>query len=161
MSVLIRPAVAADVAQLVAIARRAWLSAFAGRAPAELVAHWRATDREPAWYARYWPDMLVAEVEGGPVGLAQPAQDEVNGLWVDPTWHRRGVGTRLLSAAEDHIRADGHSRAWLTCSAFNQPAAAFYRSRGYVLERQQAQLHPSGVPEALLIFARQLSAPAA
>lgn len=144
---------------LVALARRSWLSAFGDTAPPALVAHWRATDREPAWYARYWPDMIVAEVSGDVVGLTQPKMDEVNGLWIDPAWQGAGVGSRLLRSAELAIAAAGFDRAWLTCSGFNRKAAGFYEARGYWIERREAQVHPSGVPEEVLTFAKRLRAP--
>jgi ribosomal protein S18 acetylase RimI-like enzyme len=160
VTLTLRAAVAEDVDRLVTIARRAWLSAFAEHAPGTLIAWWRAADREPAWYARYWPDMIVAEQAGSLVGLAQPAADEVNGLWIDPGWQGRGVGRRLLQAAESRIEAMGYGRAWLTCSGFNRRAAGFYRACGYRLEREVVQTHPSGVAETVWTFARQLGTPA-
>lgn len=161
MIVRLRPAVEQDVDQLVAIARRSWLSAFAGHAPEALIAYWRTADREPAWYARFWPDMIVAEADGAIAGLTQPADDEVNGLWIAPEWQRLGIGRQLLRAAEARIIEQSHARAWLTCSAFNPRAAAFYRACGYRIDRETAQQHPSGVVETIWTFARRLDVPAA
>ena len=152
----LRPADTQDVVRLVEIARRSWLSAFAGHAPEAMVAHWRLADREPTWYARFWPDMIVAEAGGNVVGLTQPADDEVNGLWVDPEWQGRGLGRQLLRAAEHRIREMGHDRAWLTCSGFNTRAAGFYRACGYELDREAQEPHPSGVIETVWTFARRL-----
>lgn len=154
----LRPATDADVPRLVAIARRAWVGAFSD-APPEMIAYWRAMDREPGWYARYWPDMSVAEVDGTPVGLVQPAGDEVNGLWIDPDWQGRGLGRRLLREAERQIRSAGHARAWLTCSGFNVRAAGFYRACGYEVEREVVHRHPAGVEETVLTFGRPLASP--
>jgi GNAT superfamily N-acetyltransferase len=153
--IVLRAAAEGDVPRLVAIARRSWLSAFAAHAPPAFVEHWRAADRAPSWYAEHWPDMIVAEAAGAPVGLTQPAADEVNGLWVDPDWQGRGVGTTLLRAAEERILAQGHRRPWLTCSGFNPRAAAFYQARGYVVERRERRTHASGATEELLIFVRR------
>lgn len=155
----LRPAGEDDVPRLVEIARRAWLSAFAGHAPEPMIAYWRNADREPGWYARYWPDMIVAEAGDFVVGLTQPAADEVNGLWVDPEWQGRGIGRLLLRAAERHIGQMGHERAWLTCSGFNLRAAGFYRAVGYALDREEKELHPSGVVETVWTFARRLGPP--
>lgn len=154
--IALRAAAERDVPRLVAIAQRSWLSAFAEHAPQAFVEHWRTADRAPAWYAEHWPDMIVAEAAGVPVGLAQPAADEVNGLWVDPDWQGRGIGTTLLRAAEERILAQGHRRPWLTCSGFNPRAAAFYRARGYAVERREHHTHPTGVTEELLIFVRRV-----
>lgn len=153
---ILRPAEERDVDALVGLARRSWLSAFGETAPPALIAHWRATDREPAWYRTYWPNMIVAEVSGAVAGLTQPKVDEVNGLWVDPAWQGAGVGSLLLEAAEDAIASGGFDRAWLTCSGFNGRAAGFYRARGYRIVRREEQLHPSGVPEEVLTYAKRL-----
>ena len=123
----LRPATEADVIILVHVARQSWLSAFEGSAPPAFVTRWRTKDSEPAWYARYWPDMTVADLDGTPTGLVQPAEDEVNGLWVLPDAQGNGVGSALLLEAERQIAAAGHERAWLTCSGFNPRALAFYR----------------------------------
>ena len=159
MDLVLRAAGVHDVDRLIGIARRAWLSAFVGNAPEAMIAHWRAADREPEWYARFWPDMIVAEVGGVPVGLTQPAADEVNGLWIGPDWQGRGIGRRLLRAAEARIRQEGHGRAWLECSGFNARAAGFYRACGYHLESEEVQQHPSGVAEAIWIFGRRIDLP--
>lgn len=161
MIVHLRPAVEQDVDRLVEVARRSWLSAFAEHAPEALIAYWRSADREPAWYARFWPDMIVAEADGTVAGLTQPADDEVNGLWIAPEWQRLGIGRQLLRAAESRISQRGHARAWLTCSGFNSRAAAFYRACGYRLDREAVQEHPSGVAEIVWTFARQLDVPRA
>jgi ribosomal-protein-alanine N-acetyltransferase len=154
---VLRPAEERDVDALVGLARRSWLSAFGETAPPALIAHWRAADRESAWYRRYWPDMIVAEVAGAVAGLTQPKLDEVNGLWVDPAWQGAGVGSLLLQAAELAIASAGFDRAWLTCSGFNRRAAGFYRARGYRVVRREDQPHPSGVPEEVLTYAKGLA----
>lgn len=155
---VLRPAEERDVDTLVGLARRSWLSAFGETAPPALIAHWRAADREPAWYREYWPAMIVAEVAGVVAGLTQPKVDEVNGLWVDPAWQGAGVGSLLLEAAEVAIASAGFDRAWLTCSGFNRRAAGFYHARGYRIVRREDQLHPSGVPEEVLTYAKRLPA---
>ena len=154
----LRPATAADVPALVDVARRAWLSAFADSAPPAFVARWRARDREPAWYARHWPAMTVAAVGGAPVGLVQPAADEVNGLWVAPEAQGRGIGTALLREAERRIASDGHRRAWLTCSEFNPRALAFYRARGYEETRRQREELEPGLVDEVHVMERTLDA---
>ena len=134
MMALLRRAVEADVPLLVELARRSWLSAFSDTAPPALTDYWRALDREPAFYATYWPSMTVAEESGRLLGLVQPMEDEVNGLWIDPLAQGRGVGLQLLRAAEGEIAAAGFDRAWLTCSAWNVRALRFYARAGYFHE---------------------------
>ena len=152
----LRRATAADVERLVEVARAAWLSAFADTAPPELISYWRANDREPAWYARYWPDMTVATVADLVVGVVQPAADEVNGLWVAPQWQGRGIGSRLLDAAEGEIRDGGHPRAWLSCSSRNARATGFYQSRGYLAVSKRTEVVSGNLTDEMIILEKML-----
>jgi ribosomal protein S18 acetylase RimI-like enzyme len=141
----LRPATEADVPELIELARRSWLSAFAQTAPFPLIEAWAASDRTSDHYRRYWRDMLVLEEARAILGLVQPMEAEINGLWVHPAYQGQGVGTRLLRAGEDAIRASGHAIAWLHCSAFNPKALAFYVKRGYVETRRVTSTHPTGL----------------
>ena len=148
----LRGATEADVPPLVDIARRSWLSAFETSAPPAFIERWRGKDRETAWYAAYWPAMTVAELDGVPIGLVQPSDDEVNGLWVAPEAQRRGVGSALLAHAERQIAVSGHERAWLSCSEYNPRALAFYISRGYREVRRQSEvLEPELVDNVIIL----------
>jgi GNAT superfamily N-acetyltransferase len=141
----LRPAAEADVPELIELARRSWLSAFAQTAPFPLIEAWAASDRTSAHYHRSWRDMLVLEESGAILGLVQPMEAEINGLWVHPAHQGTGAGTRLLHAGEDVIRRNGHATAWLHCSAMNPKALAFYVKRGYVETRRVSSTHPTGL----------------
>lgn len=156
----LRPAVESDLPVLIELARRSWLSAFSGSAPDEFVRDWLARDFESAWYPKYWPTMTVAESGGVILGLVQPMNDEVNGLWVDPAAQGRGVGTALLSHAEGQIARAGHRRAWLTCSAFNPNGCRFYLARGYRETGRETKDRAGGVVEEMLRFEKQFVPPA-
>jgi len=141
----LRPAREEDLERLIDLGRRSWLSAFAQTAPFALIAWWVRKDRVASLYRQHWAEMLVLEENGDLVGLVQPQDDEINGLWVDPARQGTGAGTLLLRAGEEVIRRAGHRRAWLTCSAFNGKALGFYRKRGYVETGRDRELHASGV----------------
>jgi [ribosomal protein S18]-alanine N-acetyltransferase len=142
---LVRPARIDDIEPLIELARRAWLSAFAQTAPFALIAWWAASDRTRGIYEREWAEMLVLEEDGTAIGLVQPEEAEINGLWVRPDRQRTGAGTMLLRAGEAAIGRAGHTTAWLVCSAFNTDALAFYRRRGYVETGRDRYVHESGL----------------
>lgn len=153
----LRPAAESDVPTLIEVARRAWLSAFAQTAPFEILQAWFQQNREPSWYAVHWAAMTVGLLDGAVVGLIQPAGDQVNGLWVLPAVHSRGVGTALLLHAERQIRQAGHSRSWLTCSAYNRSAERFYLARGYRTTRRMTEQF-GGIAEPMLVMEKLLPA---
>ncbi|MBM1169895.1 GNAT family N-acetyltransferase [Microvirga arabica] len=70
----------------------------------------------------------LAENEGRLIGFAVSKQDWLDHLYVDPTWHGRGVGLALLTAA----RQDAQELNLWTFQA-NLQARRFYESYGFRL----------------------------
>jgi putative acetyltransferase len=153
--IVLRSAEERDLPELAALAKRSWRFAFA-TAPEPYVRERLARDFETAWYARYWPTMTVAEAGERLLGVMQPMDDEINGLWVDPTAHGRGVGTMLMAAGEREIARAGHRRAWLSCSGFNERAIDFYGHRGYRECERRDVPRMEGVVETMLTLERML-----
>ena len=89
-------------------------------------------------------NVLVAVVDGevaGYVRLGRPsplaASDHVvmiQGLAVDPTRQRQGVGKALMDAAAAEARARGARRVTLRVLAHNEAARRLYDRSGYVVE---------------------------
>lgn len=155
--VTIRPASEGDLPGLIDLAKRSWLSGFT-EAPATFISDWVAKDFERDWYGRYWPEMFVAETDDTLLGVVQPMDDEVNGLWVDPPAQGRGVGTLLLRHAERLIAVSGLSKSWLTCSGYNPRGCRFYLSRGYLETGRQTKERVGGVMEVIHSFEHQFPA---
>jgi len=153
----IRPSRAADLDALIDIGRRSWLSAFAQTAPFDLIVWWVREDRTNVFYRECWPAMMVLEEDGALIGLVQPKDDEINGLWVHPAHQGTGAGKILLRAGEDIIRSAGHQAVWLTCSGFNEKALHFYRGRGYVETRHERGRHVCGVEVVDIRLERRLA----
>jgi GNAT superfamily N-acetyltransferase len=67
-------------------------------------------------------------------------EPELEDLFVDPRWQRRGVARRLIEDAVQIVRTSGCDRLWVTG---NPHASAFYRSVGFVGdERIATELGP-------------------
>jgi ribosomal protein S18 acetylase RimI-like enzyme len=154
----LRGAREADLAALIELARRSWLSAFAQSAPFGLIAWWAREDVTSRWYEEHWSEMTVLEEDGAIIGLVQPVAAEINGLWVHPAHQGRGAGTLLLRAGEEAILGAGHRKAWLECSAFNPRAVAFYQRRGYVETGRRRHTHRSGFEVEDVFLERALAA---
>lgn len=54
---------------------------------------------------------------------------ELEDLFVDPRWHRRGVAQRLIADAVEALRETGRHRLWVVG---NPRALAFYRAVGFM-----------------------------
>jgi ribosomal protein S18 acetylase RimI-like enzyme len=94
-------------------------------------------------------DVLVATVDGevaGYIKLVRPhplaASDHVlliNGLTVDPSRRRSGIGRALIEAATAEARARGMRRLTLRVLGPNKPARRLYESAGFVVEGVQRE----------------------
>ncbi|MFI1995214.1 GNAT family N-acetyltransferase [Actinoplanes sp. NPDC020271] len=63
------------------------------------------------------------------VGFATVADGcELEDLFVDPRWQRRGIARRLVDRVSGLVRASGHRRMWVTG---NPHALAFYLAAGF------------------------------
>lgn len=71
-------------------------------------------------------EIIVAEADGRVVGFVALIGDFVGGLFVDPAHHGRGIGRRLMAAAE-------RRRGPLTLEVYirNRAARDFYAALGY------------------------------
>jgi len=129
VTVSIRVAVAADMAALDDVYRRSSLSNVGDRA--NLLAHEDALTLSeiPVVEQR----VRVAVVDGRIVGFATLLVNgqvgELEDLFVDPDWIRRGVGRALVGDTVAAARAEGVTRIEVTA---NSHARAFYETMGFV-----------------------------
>ena len=79
--------------------------------------------------------VLVAEADGAIVGRitidTAGRQADISGFVVVEAFRRRGVGTRLMDAAEAEARRRRCKRLRLTVAKDNDAALALYAARGY------------------------------
>lgn len=66
------------------------------------------------------------------IRAALPASPSISNLTDAPPRQGRGVGTALVSVAEDRIRQNGYNRAGIGVAEDNPGAARLYRRMGYV-----------------------------
>ncbi|CAO3407729.1 GNAT family N-acetyltransferase [Azospirillum largimobile] len=76
--------------------------------------------------------VLVAEADGTVVGFVSldPQARIIHNLFIDPGWHKRGIGSALLREALGLLRG-GQRPAELACAARNAAARAFYERNGW------------------------------
>jgi GNAT superfamily N-acetyltransferase len=132
---MIRLGVPADLAAVTGVYRSASLSNARDRD--QLLAH--------PEYLVMGPEGLsdgrtyVAEENGSVIGFATWAEPdgaaepdrtaELEDLFVDPPWMRRGIATALVNRISDVLRAQGTERLELTASP---DALGFYRAVGFI-----------------------------
>lgn len=143
--VSLRPATAADAADLARIMAAARLSADIPNlhTPAEDVAfHGRLIAG-----AR----VMVAEAEGIPVGYAAVRDGWLEHLWIAPVHHRRGIGRKLLAWA----RASHPGDLDLYVFTHNTRAIAFYLAHGAVqIDASDGQGNEEHLPDLTFRLAK-------
>jgi ribosomal protein S18 acetylase RimI-like enzyme len=122
----VRAASAADVDRVLAL----WQEAAEndGRPPDTGGAVMRLLGRDPE-------ALIVAEHDGVLIGSVIAGWDgwryHLYRLAVRPGWRRRGVGSALLDAAEDRLRAMGATRIDAMVLERNDLGQGLWRTRGY------------------------------
>jgi putative acetyltransferase len=126
---IIRPADPLDAPRLYDIRRTSILALAASDLSGHQARHW-ADARYPTWIERVLleRDVWVFQARDLVVGWASVTADMVNGLYTDPNYARRGVGSRLLEFVEAELRGEGWSHVRLEAS---RNAESFYLKRGY------------------------------
>ncbi|MCW2884888.1 MAG: hypothetical protein QOE54_6850 [Streptosporangiaceae bacterium] len=133
----IRPAARSDEAALTELDRRTWAPDNAITPMPEkgsaFFDHWHLPDQ-----------FLVAERDGRLIGFVRVVQPipvpsgahvrQIQGLAVDPTERRRGLGRALLDAALDEARRQGAIRVTLRVLSVNTNARRLYESLGFAVE---------------------------
>lgn len=145
MGITVRPAIAADRAFVVGLARRmADFEPAPWRTRTELVAGDRRSLE--SWFdaSAEGEAMLVAEIDGEPGGCAHlcsvvdyftgATHGHLSVLAVSEQWEGHGVGSALVAAAEHWARARGSDRLTLHAMVNNARACGLYERRGFVAE---------------------------
>jgi GNAT superfamily N-acetyltransferase len=88
--------------------------------------------------------VLVAEVDGRPIGAVTVASRQMKRLYVLPEAWGRGVGTRLHDQALAIVASRGHTTCHLFVLEQNEIGRRFYEGRGWQPDgsRQQAPFPP-------------------
>ena len=119
--------------------------------------------RELAFYiARKRGFTLVGEREGKIIGFVvidrdRQSQGHVITIDVLPEAQRSGLGSRLMAAAEERLRALGCSAVILETAADNAAALAFYKRHGYTLVHTIPRYYLDSIDA--LVLAKELTSP--
>lgn len=152
----VRPAVEADVEAIRAVGHLTWPATYGPVAGDEYVAkglaQWWSADAVLGSIRR--GGVLVAEVDGEVVGLASFSESDGRPylwkLYVLPDQHGRGIGSALLAGVIAAL-PPGSTRLGLDYVDGNEPAAAFYRAKGFVpIGRAPSPLGEGGPDEIVM-----------
>lgn len=88
-------------------------------------------------------ELWVYELNGVPVGYLGMQGNFVDRLYVNPAYHRRGIGQALL----DHAGKVSPYHLWLYTHAENKVARAFYEKNGFVAEKFGVSPPPESEPD--------------
>jgi ribosomal protein S18 acetylase RimI-like enzyme len=87
--------------------------------------------------------LWVYELNDKPVGYLGIADEFIDRLYVDPAYHRRGIGQALL----DHARTLSPNHLWLYTHVANTNARAFYEKNHFVAENFGISPAPESEPD--------------
>ena len=148
--IIIRPATPSDIPNLVVLGQQVWIATYADEGLrdefskyvlAEFTIKKMTEDLEK-------PEgiILVAENKGHLIGYVRIILDsktphvlsekgltapEINTLYVLERFLGKGVGYKLLDAAETHLKSNGFSQVWLDSFSENERAIQFYERQDF------------------------------
>jgi GNAT superfamily N-acetyltransferase len=144
--VVIRPAVAADAAEIAEV----WLRSYTAALPGLRRAH--TDDEVRAWFR----DVVVPRLEtwvvvadDAVIGLLVLAGNDLSQLYLEPAWQRQGIGGRLVELAKQR-RPDGLE---LWTFQVNTGAQRFYERHGFVeVERTDGSGNEEREPDVRYVW---------
>jgi ribosomal-protein-alanine N-acetyltransferase len=106
------------------------------------------------WF-HYNPDLcLVAEMEGRIAGYVitriLPRHGDLASLAIHPDYHRLGVGSALLEATVERVRAYGKKKITIEVRKNNLSGLAFWKKMGFITFGRQPDFYEDG-EEAILM----------
>lgn len=106
---------------------------------------------------------LVARVDGAVVGYAglmfSGEDAHVTTIAVDPSWHRHGIGTRLLVAATREALARGTRHLTLEVRVTNAGAQDLYKQFGFAPAGVRKNYYVETNEDALVMWAEDIDRP--
>lgn len=148
----VRPARAADAAEIARIQVVTWRTAYPSVLPTDVLESWDSAAATERWrtaidapptpghgvlvalerdvlvgFAAYGPAELTAGEVPDPAGPTT----ELSTLLVEPRWGRRGHGSRLLAATADLAEDAGAARLQVWLLEPDRVSASFYESAGW------------------------------
>lgn len=151
---LIRPATVEDAIALGALHVRTWRAAYQGIVPDTVLNRMSETQRQAHFeqaIATQQEETYVLEKGSEIVGfltlgaardadLAPHSTGEIWGIYISPNHWRQGLGSRLVSYAEQLLRDRAYDQAVLWVLAENQTARVFYEAWGFRPDGQTKQI---------------------
>lgn len=161
MQTTLRAATSDDLDAIVAVFLACWRESYVGILPPAAIEA-MDDDRAHALWRRVLASthgrVLVAESDGRVLGVTRFAAEDTNGgsagavhsLYVSPEARGLGLGSLLLDAAYERLRADGAASVALWVFAANEPSIRFYRGRGWMPDGATRTQEEFGEPELRL-----------
>jgi GNAT superfamily N-acetyltransferase len=161
--VRVRLAKSSDVSRIAKIHVRSWQAAYQGILSDACLEELSVSRREEAWARNLGDDQVfVVEVDGTVAGFARvgaadaPELGEVQSIYLDPEFYRRGLGRALLAKAEERLVEMGFANAILWVFVENSPARQFYEAMGWKAESRTALMELGGRQLTEIRYQKQL-----
>ena len=146
-----------DGEQILNVHRQAILITARSAYSEQEVESWAAglvADRYGDQMVRGGEEFQVATKDNGQViGFCSVINNELMALYVDPDWSGKGVGSSLMSWAEQRIVDAGHASIEIKASL---NARSFYEGYGYTVVRQETFKSRGGLEMARLVMGKVL-----
>jgi GNAT superfamily N-acetyltransferase len=136
---VIRRATPADAPAIAAVQARTWRHAYADIVDCERMPDPKQQAPRFAERIAGGGEVYVFDQDGVVAGFAALDGAELRAIYVEPAAQGAGVGSALLEASVEGLRAAGFREAFLWCFEANGLARAFYERHGWELVPGETQ----------------------
>ena len=129
----VRPAKPEELDELAKVGLASWRKGIRPLVTAEVADRIETNNPFLPFLKEQGVNVLVAAADGALAGLgaSEDRDSHVSDIWVAPDFEGQGVGSALLAALEQQIRARGFVEATISVSADNARALGLYQYVGY------------------------------
>lgn len=130
--ITVRPAADEDIDGIASVFLRCWTNSYRDVVHPEEIAAWTAERATDVWRDHVRSGrtaVLVADNDGGVLGVARHHDGTLDSLYVDPDASGRGIGRALVHAV---LEREGAREVHLWVFESNAAAQAFYGRIGFV-----------------------------
>lgn len=138
-----------DASQIAQIHVKTWQYAYKGQIPDSYLDSLSIEKRSKGWKkqiqnAKEKDHVFVAEINGRIVGWctagasrdenAMKEAGELQGIYIDPNYIGKGIGSKLMKHALNTLRQEGYKTVTLWVLETNKKTRMFYEKKGWTVE---------------------------
>jgi GNAT superfamily N-acetyltransferase len=143
-----------DIEIVADLVNQIWHETYDAHLPPDICA-----ERVPAVFADIFKSRMntssIARLGTSIIGYADTVSNVIDNLWVDERYRRRGIGSKLLQAQLEKLKAKGLQSAQAGCETFNKSAIGFFENHDWQVLDETVEAIATGVNIGVIVYGKR------